>query len=524
MIPRTVYPNYPVTRHHPPIIHDQSHLQTLYYPRTYRASSMPVLDPLKQEIRQLERREDLLQSNIKQLQVLLEETQASLSEKRIKATTLQNLLAPVSRLPNEMLLAIFEEAVSSPPEKEMWVPIDISHVCHRWREVAISSPRLWRHIWVMPSIKLHLLEAYAARASASRYLDVHFFNWRERKDFQRFDAALEFILPSIERWRSLSISSMCDTKIQHLANKLKKSSFPVLRHFSFRALRPGQTCIGLFSANDDCPALKTFDAENFSLSGDLTGNRSKMLQVFSKLTSLTLRRYSNDTRLLRTMIDSTVFRTLLNSTPGLTTLVLHGQPLRFRIGAPVDGESTVVSMPHLQNLILHPGVLKPRYLQQTISSIHAPSLRHFELVFPDSKMSGQNVVELLFDAKTRKPRFPLVSTIVLHNASNSSTATSFIHAFPYASHVTLGGVDVGFFPQVLRARVYNAYPYTYERTYDPRASYPCWHRLRSLMLRSAKPEMLRMVREWIRDEWDRGHHPPTVLVEGSVVDWDSMAM
>ncbi|KIN96040.1 hypothetical protein M404DRAFT_164228, partial [Pisolithus tinctorius Marx 270] len=107
---------------------------------------MPVLDPLKQEIRQLERREDLLQSNIKQLQVLLEETQASLSEKRIKATTLQNLLAPVSRLPNEMLLAIFEEAVSSPPEKEMWVPIDISHVCHRWREVAISSPRLWRHI------------------------------------------------------------------------------------------------------------------------------------------------------------------------------------------------------------------------------------------------------------------------------------------------------------------------------------------------------------------------------------------
>ncbi|KAI6035709.1 hypothetical protein EDC04DRAFT_2604907 [Pisolithus marmoratus] len=489
------------------------------------SSTYHRLGTLKQEIRQLEQRERVLQSNIKQLQEQLKETQASLSQRTMKATTLQNLLAPVSRLPNEMLLAIFEEAVSSPPpEKEMWVPINISHVCRRWRAIVVNSPRLWKHIWVIPRINLHLLEAYGARASGSGSLDVHFYNWRERKDFQRFDAALEFILPYSGRWRSLSISFMCDTKIQHLANKLKKESFPTLRHFSFRALRPGQTCIDLFSVNGDYPALKTFDAENFSLSGDLIGSRSKMLQVFSGLTSLTLRRYSNDARSLRIMIDSSVFRTLVNSIPGLTTLALHGQPLRFRIGPPTEGESTLVSMPHLQNLILHPGVLKPRYLQQTISNIHAPSLHHFELVFPDSKMSGQNIVELLFDAKTKKPRFPLVNTIVLHNATNSSTASSFVHAFPYVSDVTLGGVDVGFIPQVLRARIYDAFPYTYGCTYDPHTSYPYWHRLHSLVLRSTKPETLQVVREWMRVEMVRGHTPPKVTIQGTKVGQTNIDM
>lgn len=525
MIPRTMYPSYPVTRHHQPVIHDQPHLQSSYYPRTYRLSSMPVLDTLKQEICQLQEREGFLQSNIKRLQEQLKDTQASLSEKTMRATTLQNHLVPVSRLPNEMLLAIFEEAVSSPPaDKEMWAPIDISHVCRRWRGVAVNSARLWRNIWIMPSVNFHLLEAYGARASASGFLDIHFVDWRERKDFQRFDAALEFILPSSGRWRSLSIRSICDTKVQHLANKLRKDSLPLLRDFSFHALRPGQTCIDLFSTSDKCPALKAFDAENFSLSGSLIGSRSKILQVFSGLTSLTLRRHSNDARSLRIMIDFAVFRTLVNSMPGLTTLALHGQPLRFRIEPPAEGESNLVSIPNLQNLILHPKVLKPRYLQQTISSIQAPSLRHFELVFPDSKMSGQNVVELLFDAKTKKPRFPLVSSVVLHNATNSSTASSFVHAFPYAAHVTLGGVDVGCIPHVLHARVYDAYPYTYGCTYDPRASYPYWHRIHLLKLRSTKPETMCIVREWRRVERERGHPPLRVYVERSEGKWDLMFM
>ncbi|KIK84751.1 hypothetical protein PAXRUDRAFT_152849 [Paxillus rubicundulus Ve08.2h10] len=193
---------------------------------------------------------------------------------------------------------------------------------------------------------------------------------------------------------------------------------------------------------------------------------------------------------------------MLNSTPNLTNLALYGQPLKFSSNpSPDDG---AVSLPYLQTLILHPGVLKPRYLQQTVSAIHAPALRHFELIFPDSKISGQNIANLLFDT-SKRPRFPLVDRVVLHNASNSGTALSFVHAFPYTSEATIGGVDIGFFPLILRAGTYGC-------TY-PRFAY--WHRLRNLTLRQPRPETLRVVRDWIRDEYDRGHLPPTVIVEGS---------
>lgn len=464
-----------------------------------------MLEELQQGIRDLEGYQNFLESEIQKKQERLQQVRTSLSQKITKAKELKNSLAPISRLPNEMLLVIFEELVSSPAPgngKEMCAAMWVSHVSRRWRDVAVSSPRLWRHIWVGPQVGPRVLEAYISRGSGS--FDVSFFDWRDRREFQRFDSALDKILPSSGQWRSLSISSMCDTNLSHLGTKLSNGGpLTILRHVSFRAFRPGQSYTIQFLKHNNPPVLKTLDAENFSLAGDLS---TRMIQAFSKLTTLTLRRYSHDARSLRIMIDSGVFRSLLHSIPGLTTLALYGQPLRFRIDPRSDDESALVSMPQLQTLILHPGVLKPRYLQQTMSNIHAPSLRHFELVFPDSKVSGQNIVNLLFDSSTKRARFPLVSTVVLHNASNSSTALSFIDAFPYASHVKIGGVDVGFFLQALRARSYDPY----DCTYPP---FPYWHRLRRLTLRSTKPETLRVVREWITDELDRGHIPPTLIME-----------
>ena len=62
----------------------------------------------------------------------------------------------------------------------------------------------------------------------------------------------------------------------------------------------------------------------------------------------------------------------------------------------VATSTPMITLPNLTTCVLHPGVLKPRYLQYTISAIHAPALRHFECVFPDSKKSGQNIAERLF--------------------------------------------------------------------------------------------------------------------------------
>ncbi|KAF8442154.1 hypothetical protein L210DRAFT_3196150 [Boletus edulis BED1] len=566
------YEQLPCSPHffYPPIYH-------------YNTSAAQTLAGLRVEVQRLRDEEDHLQ--------------------RInKANEMQNFLAAISRLPNEMLLAIFEEAVAcQDPGAEHRAEFTISKVSRRWRDLAIHSPRLWRRVCITPRIAPRMLEMYKTRAS--RALDIEIWGWRDRRDFQRFDAALEMMLDSSSRWRSLSIACVCDTHLSHLTLKLSHvGHFSGLKHFTFRALRPGQTSSISFLMDSATPpqphhpgqalapcALKSLDAENFTLTGDLNSIHARATQNFARLSSLTLRRYSNDARSFRIMIDFSAFRAMLTGIPNLTTLVLHGQPLRFRTD-PVGGQqdqneihggsfeggidaatnAAMIALPQLHTLVLHPGVLKPRYLQHTISAIYAPALRHFELVFPDSKISGQSIVERLFvDASSprsslssasyasyassssvpeermnrRHPRFPRVETVVLHNASSAGTALAFIHAFPYTTQVTLGGVDVGFFPLVLRAGARSGVGIgtgtgggVGEGTTEPGsrsgivvgsgsgsgastcdcscARFAYWHRLRTLTLRQPRQETLRVLLDWIRNEYQLGHVIPTLIVEG----------
>jgi len=60
-----------------------------------------------------------------------------------------NALVPISRLPPEALVEIFS-LLPFPSDDSKYVPslkwICVTHVCSRWREVALSSPYLWNHI------------------------------------------------------------------------------------------------------------------------------------------------------------------------------------------------------------------------------------------------------------------------------------------------------------------------------------------------------------------------------------------
>lgn len=600
-----------------PSTHFQEQLPCLYTTTTpyhHTISATQTLAGLHSEVKRLREAEHLLQRQIHRYRSSLEEVQTVLYAKINKANELQNFMAPISRLPNEMLLAIFEEVVAcQDPGIEGRTEFTISKVSRRWRELAIHSPRLWRRVFITPRVTPCMLEVYKTRGS--RALDIEIWGWKDRRDFQRFDAALEKMLDSASRWRSLSISCVCDSHLSHLTLKLSNvGHFSGLKHFTFRALRPGQTCSISFLMENGTPVhppspnqtsspcmLKSLDAENFTLTGDLGSIPTRATQNFARLSSLTLRRYSNDTRSFRITIDFSAFRAMLSAIPNLTTLVLHGQPLRFRtdpigglhgqgdthggggIGGSVSAiaNAATVSLPHLHTLVLHPGVLKPRYLQHTISAIHAPALRQFELVFPDSKLSGQNVVERLFvDAspsvalstsssyasyappssameehlRRRRPRFPRVETLVLNNASSAGTALAFVHAFPCVTQLTLGGVDVGFFPLALRTSTgpnvgveprmgtsagigmgagvgvgvgvgagmgvdpapksgLGAAPYDH----TPTPTRTPWPRLATLTLRQPRTDALRTVLDWLHHDAMRSRTtPPTLVVQASL--------
>ena len=43
-----------------------------------------------------------------------------------------------------------------------------------------------------------------------------------------------------------------------------------------------------------------------------------------------------------------------------------------------------------------------------------------------------------------------------------------------------------------------------------------WHRLRTLTLRQPRPETLRVLLDWIRNEYERGHVIPMLILEESL--------
>ncbi|KAK0497464.1 hypothetical protein EDD18DRAFT_154884 [Armillaria luteobubalina] len=54
---------------------------------------------------------------------------------------LESISPPIRRLPRDILLEIFSLSSSPPPDTKHY-PWNLSHVCHWWRDIVHSSPKL----------------------------------------------------------------------------------------------------------------------------------------------------------------------------------------------------------------------------------------------------------------------------------------------------------------------------------------------------------------------------------------------
>ncbi|KIK69369.1 hypothetical protein GYMLUDRAFT_214495, partial [Collybiopsis luxurians FD-317 M1] len=70
-------------------------------------------------------------------------------QKRVqkKATVLRSLLAPIHRLPNELLTQIFDHICENPTVHRRYelskAPFRLSAVCSRWRSLCLSYSKMW---------------------------------------------------------------------------------------------------------------------------------------------------------------------------------------------------------------------------------------------------------------------------------------------------------------------------------------------------------------------------------------------
>jgi len=116
--------------------------------------------------------------------------------------------SPFHRLPSELLIAVFKEGVRSSPryrDRSLPFPVTISHVCRRWRDIALDAATLWTDTHIDDSHLAHTCQisrVYLAR-SKSTLIDVSLHCYRY--DPFLIKAIITDILPHIGRVRQLTL-------------------------------------------------------------------------------------------------------------------------------------------------------------------------------------------------------------------------------------------------------------------------------------------------------------------------------
>ena len=115
-------------------------------------------------------------------------------------------LAPISRLPAEILTEIFLQSIHGHAQS----PLDLIHVCRLWRSVVLGMPRIWSTIhlstWTKPSKMGFILEQ-----TRTILLDVEINTCTsalkvvDRDRAMRY-ASLEMAAKEAKRWRTLTIN------------------------------------------------------------------------------------------------------------------------------------------------------------------------------------------------------------------------------------------------------------------------------------------------------------------------------
>ncbi|KAH7910802.1 hypothetical protein BJ138DRAFT_1113746 [Hygrophoropsis aurantiaca] len=330
--------------------------------------------------------------------------------KRVQLGNLKNSIVPINRLPNEILLACFGQAVRDwvreKDESDERVARDhswsggcgdfewpctpglaISHVSHHWRQLAIHMPALWTNLVITPKIKHHMdifheiLHRVNDRPITANFYSIGSNGMRRTTSF----SLMEAIMPMIRTQNISTISFL-------------SSNYTLLFLQSQIAEQPTHTT--------DPPASN----------------------VFSSLTSLTI--FNIDAQW---NLQFSSLRFLLSTTPELESLT-------FQQYGPVDvGEQanrTVIDLPKLKHLKI---IVYTPLACKLLDSLSAPDIRQLELL----RWRGRGAASYLFyensdDVDLRVPKFPKVWDFTLSWYDRYDCLDpELLSAFPAITHFTM---------------------------------------------------------------------------------------
>ncbi|KAF8875195.1 hypothetical protein CPB85DRAFT_829108 [Mucidula mucida] len=169
--------------------------------------------------------------------------------------------SPIRRLPAEVLGIIFASSCTSFQRREYKTPLSLSLVCSKWRDIALSTPLLWTHIYIAPySGGLDVYTYFLERCGnipisvkieiphKDRPSDLYcdeYFPYEETHEYH-----VELVLAAYRNSAQWKVAELCmnQADVNLLNSPLRTSEFPLLE--SITLVNDGPAVVlksGLFS-------------------------------------------------------------------------------------------------------------------------------------------------------------------------------------------------------------------------------------------------------------------------------------
>ncbi|KAF8148639.1 hypothetical protein B0H34DRAFT_758364 [Crassisporium funariophilum] len=373
---------------------------------------------------------------------------ASLSILRRSSTT-RKVSCPMDRLPNELLTYIFLLTANDAGESPIFSST-ISHVCARWRQVALSTGGLWGRIvltFPITASQLSCASAWLARSRASPLdilLDLRDSAWEWEEDTHRFrwqdmQPILSLFIVHVVRWRKFEILS--DTWLPiftFLWYTRGVEAAPFLETLSLSRCNAFYASRGqVFQPTSLRPAIQLFGGIALNRLRDVTlvGVHIDWSQPsLRNLTHLELRYQAADV-----MPTLTQFHNIVLACQCLVHLSIIGWGPQLENSIPVT-----LQLPSLTRFTF--GYMDTNYAIKFLSLFDFPSLEEFVLedissiINPVDVLDATPVLEWLAsshqqsqDLPFSSPRLPfhIIRTVEFHGIrSHGQTFVQFLRKFP----------------------------------------------------------------------------------------------
>jgi hypothetical protein len=279
-----------------------------------------VFTPIEYE---LNRSQSVIQTPEARAAALATAEQEINASKRLVLSMLtnRNMLAPISILPTEILAHIFHIIVF--PVRHQWLGwYRITHVCRRWRQIALDDSTLWAHFSDLPRNKDWIAERLSRARNAPLVIELD--------GLMMIGKDSSLLIPHISRTRELYLRNLSSFRPE-IVHKITMQEAPVLECLELSEWGTRREKYDLFFKGP-LPKLKIFRISHILFPwslfprGQLRQLKVTLSHEVSTMTS-TIPQHDNPSQLIGLLVDSPSLEvlTLDNCLPAMLSKSSGGQ-------------------------------------------------------------------------------------------------------------------------------------------------------------------------------------------------------